>query len=547
MNKLKLTISGIVVIAVVASIVAVMNYNNQKMVEQINTEMDSLPPAAGGTNYYVCDTGDDNNNGLSTSTPFQTFGKAMDTFNKMNGGDSILFCRGGVFTSENKRLFNPKCSVGAVCSIADYGALAKERPQIVATDSSVIKFEDSGNADQDGGYIVRNLILLSSSDTNTGIKLFNDVDDVVLDNLHIQGFAIGVHASGSNSVNPGANGYNDRIILKNSVIVGNKRQGWLGGGNNVLIENNVFENNGFERNILNHNIYLESPSKSLGFSITDVIIRGNTLYKSAIVDGKCSGVSLVVHGVISNLTIENNIIKEDVGAVTPYCWGIGIDPGNGLDEVFTNVIIKNNKLLNVGNIAIECSSCDGAIVEGNTIIDEGSILKAGIKIPGKPEDSFKSKNVKISNNNIILSDFQASGISIGGENVFEVNGNDISLPENTSIDCILRKEANENTDISMNTCNKHVGFVLKNLETGEVLGDSVATVGNIVDLSSPTPRSSSTVTEKSSDTTTTSTTETISDTNVTTLEYYNKLRRQEGLKTETTCRAISASGRCLLR
>jgi len=453
---------------------------NLSFVEQVNADLRNTPSAAGGVNYYVCDKGDDTNDGRSESTPFQSFSKGMSTFNSMNAGDSVLFCRGGVFQVVDSRLFNQRCSAASVCTIADYGDVNLERPQLVAEDVNGLSIMDGGSADADGGYVVRNIILFSSTGSKTGIFIYNDADDVMLDNLHIQGFSTAVHSAGSGALNAGVNGYNDRLTLRNSTIIDNSGGGWLGGGNDTLIENNQFENNGFAK-INKHNIYISSPGKRIGVFVDSITIRGNTLYKASNINNECRGVSLVAHGLISNLTIENNIIKEDAGAVSPYCWGIGVDPGNALDEVFKNVRIINNKLLNMGNIAIECSSCDGVIVDGNTIIDEGNVLRAGIKIPGKPEDTVKSRNVTISNNNIILSKDNGEGISIGGEHVFDVKNNVITQPETSTVECITKSGANLNTDTSSNVCQRYTDIVYIDSATVVDASEGIVTDPTIAD------------------------------------------------------------------
>ena len=67
--------------------------------------------AASAQNYYVCDNGDDNNNGRSETSPFRSYEKAMDTFDKMSAGDNILFCRGGKFEiTERKWIANSRCN-----------------------------------------------------------------------------------------------------------------------------------------------------------------------------------------------------------------------------------------------------------------------------------------------------------------------------------------------------------------------------------------------------------------------------------------------------
>jgi hypothetical protein len=129
-------------------------------------------------------------------------------------------------------------------------------------------------------------------------------------------------------------------------------------------------------------------------------------------------VSLVVHGLFKDLTIDGNTIKEDVGKVTGYCWGISVDPGYPKkEEAFYNVLIQNNTLINVGNVAIGCASCEGVKIIDNAIIDEGNNLKYGISVPVRQEDNVKSKDVVIRNNKIVYANADAFGIRLSGEHV----------------------------------------------------------------------------------------------------------------------------------
>ena len=408
--------------------------------------------------YYVCDTGNDENSGTSTFAPFQSVPRGLRAFNEMQGGDSVLFCRGGTFNIiPSSSLYNTKCSTSNVCTIGAYGE--GERPIIISkgnTRPAAIHFSDGGAPSKSGGYVVRDLKLVSDGTTLFGVEFINDVDDVLLDNLHIQGFGIGVYSAGSNAVtSTDVNGTNDRITLKNSTIINNSAQGWLGGGINLLIENNLFQNNGFEKAVFNHNIYLSGSTRTV---TSGVIVRGNTLYQSAIVDGQCQGVSLVGHGVMDNVLIENNIIKEDEGKAGGGCWGIAIDTGYATEEEFKNLTIRNNTIINVGGMAIGCSSCVGVSIEGNTIVDPSGILSRGISVPNRGEDAVKSNDVKISGNRILLSKTDSSGINVEGSNVFSVVNNSIEQSSLAYADCIRRTSANADTDISSNQCNKYVSF-----------------------------------------------------------------------------------------
>src|SRR5450759_37267 len=52
---------------------------------------------ANATNYYFSVTGNDANNGTSTSTPWQTISKFNSVFSSRSPGDSLLFKRGDTF------------------------------------------------------------------------------------------------------------------------------------------------------------------------------------------------------------------------------------------------------------------------------------------------------------------------------------------------------------------------------------------------------------------------------------------------------------------
>lgn len=417
-------------------------------------------------NYYVCDsTGDDNNDGLSELSALKSYPKAISTFNKMFAGDNVLFCRGGVFPiTVDARIYNSKCGASQPCTLGSYGDESLPKPVLSATNQNGLYITEGGNADSDGGYTIKDLSIVSDGYTKkNGIILYNDVDDVTLDGLHIEGFRIGVYSAGANTPNAGANGINDRLALRNSVIINNSSQGFHGGCQDCVIENNTFENNGFGQKILDHNIYL-GWSSSIAKGVT---IRNNTLYKSTHIDGKCYGVSLVVHGKFEDLVIENNTVKEDVGKVTGYCWGISVDPGYSKEEAFYNVTMRNNTLINVGNVAIGCASCEGANIENNTIIDEGSVLTYGIHVPAKPEDSVKSKDVVIKNNRIVYGNPDGYGVAVGGKQLSKILSNQVYQPNSSNVECFRRTDANIDTDISTNECNSHNGLNLMNLLTNQ--------------------------------------------------------------------------------
>ena len=415
------------------------------LIKQINTELENNPSAAGGKTYYVCDTGNDENTGLSESSPFRSYEKAMSTFATISGGDSVLLCRGGQFpVTTAKKISNNNCSILSVCTLGDYGSEQANKPVIITqSTSNPLSFYGAGNKPITGGYVIKNISLTSTVNEGVGVFIYDRVSNLLLDNLDIQGFGIGLQIAAK---------VVDKVTLKNSVIMNNASQGTLGACSNCLFENNYFENNGSGSR--DHNIYLGS----IGGIVENMVVKGNTLYKSSMKDGKCDGVSLVAHGKFEGLAIENNLVKEDAGKVNQTCYGISVDPGYAYEEYFNDVVIRGNTLLNVGGNAIGCASCDGALIENNTIIDEGSVLVNGIAVPVRTEDSVKSKNITIRNNKILLTKNwnPTSGVRIGGFHPMSAINNDVYLADYPLSECVRGTDKNIDVDDTLNTCNKTV-------------------------------------------------------------------------------------------
>ena len=229
-------------------------------------------------NYYVCDNGDDSNNGRSEETPFRTYEKAMDTFNKMSAGSSIFFCGGGKFEiTQRKWLWNNQCSAEQPCTISSYGDESSVKPILISNGETALNFQNPGESRPDGGYIVNDIILMSNVNKASGISFFNDVNDVMIKNVHIEGFNVGVHAAGANNPSKNSNQANDRITLQNSKIIKNASQGWLGGCNDCLIEDNLFEKNGHKGTAFHHSIYIDSTVKSQDFKVKNIHVRNKII------------------------------------------------------------------------------------------------------------------------------------------------------------------------------------------------------------------------------------------------------------------------------
>jgi hypothetical protein len=238
-----------------------------------------------------------------------------------------------------------------------------------------------------------NLDLSGGGTAVDGVFVFNDTDDVLLCNLRIDGFAIGVQVAGSNPGGTG-DGSNARIVLRNSEVTNNSGMGWLGNGRGCAIEYSRFDNNGFAEAVFNHNIYL-------GGEGTGERVVGNVLTRSAVVNGGCAGVSLVVHGVHDDLRIEGNTVSEPPGTATAGCWGIAVDPGYGTAEGFRNVVIARNLVHDVGNLSIGVAACDGCLIEDNVVVQ----AQPGVAISAPDRESgagdLPLDAVTIRNNSIL--------------------------------------------------------------------------------------------------------------------------------------------------
>ena len=71
-----------------------------KMISDIINSGSSI--RATGKTYYISNNGDDNADGLSPQTAWATTEKLMSEFDNLNGGDAVLFERGGEWRKINE-------------------------------------------------------------------------------------------------------------------------------------------------------------------------------------------------------------------------------------------------------------------------------------------------------------------------------------------------------------------------------------------------------------------------------------------------------------
>jgi hypothetical protein len=278
----------------------------------------------------------------------------------------------------------------------------------VEADGDGFRFLNGGAAEHDEGYLIMGIDLRGPG-AGRAFYFYNDADDVTLCDVALDNFRVGVHVAGNQPPATGSDGKHDRIVLRSSRVTNNTEQGWLGGCDGCAIEHSYFENNGFAQPVFLHNIYM-GPGKGQR-------IVGNELYKSAVINGQCRAVSLVVHGIVEDLLIEDNLVREDPGTAGNGCWGIIVDAGYDTAETFKNVRIARNTVLHYGGVSIGVNACQDCVIENNVVVNN-SYGGTHISVPDRPREAGDAEieRVTVRNNTVAIGGTSnGRGIALGGE------------------------------------------------------------------------------------------------------------------------------------
>lgn len=241
------------------------------------------------------------------------------------------------------------------------------RPVIAKTTSGSVISGDDGNTLQDGGYIFRNIKVECNSVANWGFFLTKNLDNLFMDNIEIANCTNNGVFSQNHLGGTAPYWNNTNIRLTNSYLHHNSGSAWLGGGERIVIENNVSHNNG--SSILDHEWYFSS--------IIDSVFRGNVLFDTVdLSTGDCGGSVVVVHGFVERFLIEGNLIWSTQSS-SPQCYGIEVDQGYNPNsgggaaesvEGFRDVVVRGNQIINVGYSGIAIQSVTRFIAEDNVIV-----------------------------------------------------------------------------------------------------------------------------------------------------------------------------------
>lgn len=307
-----------------------------------------------------CVAGNDANPGTEAS-PKRTL--AGVDVNALPSGAHLVFKRGGSWNWSNiVRFARPNGTVTPI-TIDAYGA--GDAPLIRTSALFAFEFSEWESTNVHGGYTIRNLKFDGLGTSSHAFFLRGTVDGLMIENVEITGFAIGVNSQGSHPIR--------HVTLRSSRLVRNHDMGILGHYSDFIFENNLVEGNNYiGGGGFSHGSYLSGGS--------NIVIRNNQYLRNSVVTGSttCTGGNMTFHGQIDNALIENNTIRQDLA--DPGCWLMSITAGYNTAERFSNFVVRGNRLINGGNTAMAVNSAPGVLIENNVIINSQAALQSAIML-----------------------------------------------------------------------------------------------------------------------------------------------------------------------
>ena len=273
-----------------------------------------------GTIYYISNAGNDSWSGKApawngSDGPWATKAK-IGRGSFLNPGDKVLFRRGDVWDNDQGNRLRQTGTVEKPIVFGTYGV--GEKPIIKGSADTVVGTFWINNYGAPMIGLVFDGLHLIGSGASDGFMISGDdaggySDHITIKNCEIENYAIAIQSDGSYV-----------SFLKNH-LHNNTDFGILGGGQHVLISQNVVHDNGFgcsrPANVYCHNLYVGHE---------DVSILDNTIYNG-------SNFGIVMHGTQSNILIRGNDIFGNNN-------GIGIDNGYTEPESFSDIIIERNEI-----------------------------------------------------------------------------------------------------------------------------------------------------------------------------------------------------------
>ncbi len=382
-----------------------------------------LPQAQSGTVYYVSETGDDNNSGTSSSTPWQTIAKANAT---LQAGDTVEIMAGDydeqirpansgneddgpiTYTNYNEDI------VKIQGSVMDEPLVDLEGRSYIIIDSLTLNYPYAKD-DNDGEYhwvhiistsevtathnVIRKNIITIPATENTfdvyqgfnsndkkhiGIALRKAEHTQIIDNV-ITGMRVGIRVSGGSRYtiirdNTISSTYQSSIVLQaptGNAPITSTNEGILLG---TLIESNTLEGSFIEDGIQfqqNLSENLSDDDKKIDMSNMGTVIRDNTIrnHGENAIDLKGAAHVLIEENMIYGTIGSNNGVAGNAEGSTRPGDGTPTNPnynrgafnsiGRGANSSARDVIIRHNILYdNSSGIRFK----DGFKIYNNTLV-----------------------------------------------------------------------------------------------------------------------------------------------------------------------------------
>ncbi len=276
------------------------------------------------TQRYVSPNGDDNNDGLSTSTPWQTINKVNSFL--FQGGDTVSFQGGATFAGclvfNSTNLMNS--SAATPFTVNSYGTgVATIQSNCTGNTSAAVTIDNISGFYFDGLKVTNGFTAGASSSTAIGILLENQSSNaptqtIVVKNSEVTGFA---PPSGSTAIG------GEIIVI-----------GYAMNGNNGPLNDVEILNNSLHGANVTAGDHCGVCGYGDGENITNVLMQGNTVYNL----GNPAPYGALEADGMNGATIQYNLI-HDIGANTTTCGGT-----SGIESYTSNnVTVRFNEVYNV--------------------------------------------------------------------------------------------------------------------------------------------------------------------------------------------------------
>jgi hypothetical protein len=361
-----------------------------------------------GTIVYACDCqsgadanckpGVDANDGMTPATAFKSYDKVIAQYGSIPAGGTVALCRGGSFTSTSSHstVSNSKCTAASPCVLRDYvpssWTPAVDHQPIIHTGANNNGLDLNNTSGHQEGFRVLNLDFEGDGATNsTGLFLYNDLSDVFLCNLTVNGTGAGILLDGG--ANPPAGCYSPgppivntcplqrRITIQGNTFTNIAAMGFFGYGVSIDLNYNYWEKVGSD-NALDHVVYWGAEEINSATPLTQVLLQDEHFIGNIIVDpgsaGTCDGAVVVAHGAHTGMICQNNTISVPNNATTGNCYGIALASATAnYPDFFQNLVVDSNTILGFGEIGATVSSCQNCTVSNNLIVGDNQNASSG--------------------------------------------------------------------------------------------------------------------------------------------------------------------------